>query len=424
MKTAAIIAEYNPFHNGHKYHIEQTRQLTGADYIIVIMSGSFVQRGEPALLDKGTRTRMALLNGADLVIELPTVFAVGSAGDFASGAVSLLDKLGVVNFLSFGSECGDVDWLQKAAQLLLNEPAEFSADLKYYLKQGWSYPKARAAALTKALSVGGSDFSPETLASPNNILGVEYCMALLKRNSKTAPFTVKRCGAGYHDSSIPEFCAKQGHFASATAIRTALMRSAKTAEPQSDSLFRAVPENTLPLWKEILSEQLFLFPEDFTKELRYALLMHQDRNLQHFADIHRELADKISCIGIRFTDWANLCELCKSKEITYTKISRALCHILLDITQEELTWARQNDYASYARILGFRRSAAPLLSAIGKNTEIPLISKLADAERFLSGSKLHMLKSDIRASHVYESALSAKTGSFPLNEYTRQICIL
>ena len=171
MKTAAIIAEYNPFHNGHQYHIKETRRQTGADYIIVAMSGNFTQRGTPAVTDKYTRTRMALLGGADLVLELPVLFAAGSAGDFAFGAVSLLDKLHVVDFLSFGSEAGTLKIIQQAAQLLADEPPVFGEILRREMQNGNSFAKARFTALNTVLK----DPLPE---GPNNLLALEYCHAL------------------------------------------------------------------------------------------------------------------------------------------------------------------------------------------------------------------------------------------------------
>ena len=212
LKTTGIIVEYNPLHPGHIYHMEQARKQTGADYLIAVMSGSFVQRGAPALLDKYTRTRMALLAGADVVIELPVCFATGSAGDFAAGAVSLLDKLGCVDGLCFGSESGDISLFEKTATLLQCESAAFSNALKKALKSGLSFPAARQQALLLCLDMAKdmpSTACPDNnstaeqivalLSSPNNLLGLEYTLALLRRNSSIRPFTISRVGSGYHD---------------------------------------------------------------------------------------------------------------------------------------------------------------------------------------------------------------------------------
>lgn len=422
MKTAGIIAEYNPFHNGHKLHIERTRREAGADYVVVVMSGSFVQRGEPALTDKYARARMALLSGADLVLELPVLFSAGSAGDFAMGAVSLLDKLGTVDVLSFGSECGDVDSLCQAAKLLAEEPAAFSEALQNGLRQGKSFPAARMAALCACMPVPDAD---GLFGMPNNILGLEYCRALHVRKSAIRPFTIKREGAGYHDAAL--HAGEQ--VSSATALRHALQADDVVRDKAADAALLQkiapfIPQDLYPVWQDLLCENRLLFPKDFTKELRYRLLLEREEGFLRYADVTRELSDKLRKSCLDFQDWDMLCGLLKSREITYSRISRALCRILLGITQEELERARKGDYVPYARMLGFRQSAAPLLSAIKKNSAIPLLPKLADAQRLLPGDALSMLQKDILAAHLYGSALSAKNGKPPENEYTRRLVLV
>lgn len=442
MKTAGIIVEYNPFHNGHQFHLERTRKETGADFIVAVMSGSFVQRGAPALTDKYTRARMALMGGADLVLELPVFFSLGSAGDFAAGAVSLLDKLGVVDALCFGSESGSILPFQNAAALLSNEPPAFSSLLQERLKQGHSFPHARAEALLSCLNAqketapscpqsysdGFKDstglLSEELLSSPNNILGLEYCTALCRRKSAIRPVTIKREGAGYHDFALPSTEKQDAAFSSAQAIRQAL-RGASFQDPSFwASLAPSLPKPQWALWKDLLAQNRLLFPEDFTKELRYRLLLEREKGFAQYADVTRELSDKIKKDCLHFSDWEKLCDSLKSKELTYSRISRALCHILLSITSEELQEARDHDYVPYARILGFRQSARPLLSGIKQNSSIPLLAKPADAYRLLPVQAFQMLQKDILAAHLYESGMAAKTGGHPVHEYTRQICIL
>ena len=212
MIVNGIVAEYNPFHNGHKYQLEESRRLTGADYTVIILSGNFVQRGTPALINKHLRTEMALKNGADLVIELPAIYATSSAEFFAMGAVSLLDQLKVVTNLCFGSECGDISLLNRIATILVQEPDDFSAKLKQLLCQGYSYPSARSEALMHYMpSLADSN---NIFRSPNNILGIEYLKALLRRKSPIAPVTVRRIGADYHDP-LPDSTG----YCSALAIR-------------------------------------------------------------------------------------------------------------------------------------------------------------------------------------------------------------
>lgn len=279
LKTTGIIVEYNPLHPGHIYHMEQARKQTGADYLIAVMSGSFVQRGAPALLDKYTRTRMALLAGADVVIELPVCFATGSAGDFAAGAISLLDKLGCVDGLCFGSESGDISLFKKTATLLQCESAAFSNALKKALKSGLSFPAARQQALLLCLDMAKdmpSTACPDNnstaeqivalLSSPNNLLGLEYTLALLRRNSSIRPFTISRVGSGYHDP-----LGGAADFPSASALRSLLAKQGKQALL---SQLQCYPElqPLLPLWEEVLSQNTFLFSNDLSSPLHYRLL--------------------------------------------------------------------------------------------------------------------------------------------------------
>ena len=432
MKTAGIIVEYNPLHKGHAYHIEQTRRVTGADYVIAVMSGSFVQRGAPALLDKYTRTRMALLCGADLVLELPVLYSAGSAGDFAAGSVSLLNHLGVADSLCFGSEAGAIEPFLKAAAILTNEPEPFSACLQEGLRQGLSFPAARQKALDTFLP----EFCGSFFSSPNNLLGLEYTAALLHTKSAVQPFTIARKGAGYHDAAplshdlfqekgIPPF--------SASGIRTAL--NTQDADSFSEILHSAVPPQTLPLWNDILLTNSCLFPDDLSAELKYRLLTATPGEFARCADVTRELSDKLEKSRLFSGGWEELCASLKTREITYSRISRALCRILLSISAEQLEYARQNQYASYARILGFQKSAAPLLSSIKKNSAIPLISKPADAAKRLSPDAMRMFEQDVLSSHMCEYAVyrkrtaahalkSAAAVTKPIHEYTRQIIIV
>ena len=228
MHVNGIIAEYNPFHNGHKYQLDISRQLIGAEYTVVAMSGNFVQRGAPAMINKYIRARMALENGADLVLEIPSFYACGSAEYFATGAVSLLDKLGVITTLCFGSECGDIDILTQTGRLLFEEPAEFRRILNEKLEQGLSFPAARSHALCTVMSTDAD----EIFSCPNNILGMEYIKALNRIGSNIKPFTIKRAGADYHDHRL------NGSQASASALRKAMAE-----ETNPERLQKFMPEN-------------------------------------------------------------------------------------------------------------------------------------------------------------------------------------
>ncbi len=414
MNITGIIAEYNPFHNGHLYQIEQVKK-NGADYVVIIMSGNFLQRGTPAILDKWTRTQTALSAGADLVIELPTVFATASAQYFARGGVSILDKLECVDTISFGCESDDINLIHTLSSYLSKEPDVYKEKLQYFLRAGNSFPKAREMTLTECLSPEAAAFA----SSPNNILALEYCVALLERGSSINILPIKREGNGYHDSEL-----KKESFASATAIREILEKSFDHTECCNDTILPSelknyIPESVYSIINEKKTDYVTL--NDFSSLLHYKMLSDGNSSLEHFADVSGDLSDKIIKNLRHYRNYTSFCELLKSKELTYSRINRALTHILLNITQEMYEDIKTNDYAKYARILGFRKDASSLLSEIGKNTTIPLISKLADASKILSDHELKYLEHDIFCSHVYESLVSSKTGDVIRNEYQREI---
>lgn len=408
MKVNGIIAEYNPFHNGHKYHIEQAKKLTGADYTIVVLSGNFTQRGEPALLDKFTRARMALENGADLVLELPISHAASSAEYFARGGISILNKLNVVDHLCFGSECGDTEILAEIAQILLDEPEEYVNNLRSGQQAGMSYPAARNRALM--------DYCPKlmqnesVLASPNNILGIEYIKALIQYESKMEPVTILRAGADYHSRMIgTEFC-------SALALRQAILTG---QDPQG--LTAQMPANAHALLVASLKETPAISINDFSNMLLYKLLMDQEGGYDKYLDVSPDLSDRIKNNLKNFSGYKEFCDLLKSKNLTYTRISRSLLHIMLNMkTEEKLAYGNLGE-VPYARVLGLRKDAQPLLSEIKKKTEIPLITKLADADSLLSPSAFELLSQDLRRGSVYESVVAMKTGRSARDE--RQIPI-
>mgnify|MGYP003299553655 FL=1 len=414
MNITGIIAEYNPFHKGHLYQIEQVKR-NGADYVIIIMSGNFLQRGTPAILDKWTRTRMALSCGADLVIELPAVFATASAQYFARGGVSILDKLGCVDTISFGCESDDIGMIQTLSSYLSEEPENYKEKLQSNLRDGNSFPKAREIALAECLSAEAAVFA----SSPNNILALEYCIALQERNSSMSTLPIKREGGGYHDTGLDKSV-----FASATAIRELLEKTIGNENTCNNSLLSTELKDHLPeAVYSILAkkENKYITQNDFSSLLHYKLLTEDNSSFAKYADVAEDLSDKIHKNLRHYSDYTGFCELLKSKELTYSRINRALTHILLNITKEMYGDIKANDYAGYARILGFRNEATPLLSAIGKNTTIPLISKLADASNLLTKDTLKYLEHDILCSHVYESIVASKTGNTIRNEYQREI---
>lgn len=427
MKVAAIIAEYNPFHNGHLYHIAETRRLTGADYVLAVMSGNFVQRGAPALCNKYLRTQMALLGGADAVLELPSLYATSSAEYFARGAVSLLENLGVIDFLSFGSESGELSPFLTLGELLCAPSASYEEALHTSLKEGLNFPAARQRAILTLLAGSADDRKiEELLSAPNNILGLEYCKALFAHKSSIIPLTIQRKGA-YHDKQLADSGQDSDgdhrpSFSSASAIRGALK------DKVDDTLLKEhLPEKIYELF---CAESLFqnhVETDDFSSLLQYKLLMKEADGYEEFLDCSRELSDKIRKHLPDYTNMDAFIALLKSKDVTHTRLSRLLFHILLDMRtpafyQPDALERRLP--APYARLLGFRRLATPLLSAIKQNSSIPLISKLADGEQNLTADAASLLRQDIFCASVYESVASHKSGRPPVNEYRQSPVIL
>lgn len=412
MKTVGIIAEYNPFHNGHAYHIRKAKELTHADYCVVVMSGDFVQRGAPAIMDKYLRAESALLNGADLVLELPVCYSISSAEHFARSSVALLDKLGVVDTLCFGSECGDIRVLTEFAKALADESPVFKETLDREIRAGHTYPQAR----NTALEASAPHLTPHinVLTTPNNILGIEYCKALLFWKSAMEPYSVKRTGASYHDNSL------NTGFCSAIAIRESIRHAGA-----SEELARQIPASSLALIKDAYLKTYPVFTDDLSLLTQYSLLTNENAGFTDYPDIDRELSDRIVKFLPQYRDFRSFCDLLKSKNRTYVRISRSLLHILLGIHRETLQRYGQEGWIFYARMLGFRESATPLLSAIKQNAQIPLLSKLADAEKQLAPIGSSMLEKDIYASHIYQSIVRNKfPGDNPLseiNEYKNQI---
>lgn len=411
MKVNGIIAEYNPFHNGHKYQLTESLRLTDAQYTVIVMSGNFVQRGTPALVDKYCRTEMALLNGADLVLELPALFATASAEYFATGAVSLLDQLGVVTELCFGSESGDAQLLRQIAEILLDEPKAYAQSLKKYLRQGLSYPNARTEALIQNypfLNQYKSVFS-----SPNNILGIEYIKAILKSNSSMKPVTIQRTGAGYH-SRLP----KEDQ-CSALAIRQALYAGADDGFLKS-----SMPKGAAKVLTEQLAKTGPVRNNDFSDMLYYKLTNEKNTGFESYLDVSSDLSDRICRRLDDYRSFDGFCDLLKTKEMTYTRISRCLLHILLDIKKSDMERATALGYTPYARVLGFRRAASPLLGEIKEHADIPLVTKLADAESFLGRGALDMLRQNIKITQIYNGVAAHRAELTPANEIATPIVII
>lgn len=411
MRINGIIAEYNPFHNGHRYHLTESLRRTDAEYTVIVMSGNFVQRGAPALVNKFRRAEMALLNGADLVLELPALYATASAEFFATGAVALLNKLNVVTDLCFGSECGDTQLLQQIAEILAEEPKAYSQSLKRYLRQGLSYPNARNEALIQNYPFLGQH--KNVFSSPNNILGIEYIKAIIRSKSTLNPVTVQRTGAGYH-SRLPE-----KNDCSALAIRQALY-----AGTDDSFLKNNMPEEAARVLSEQLAKTGLVRSNGFSDILYYKLVMEKEHGYDKYLDVSSDLSDRIKARLDEFRGFDSFCDLLKTKEMTYTRISRCLLHIMLNIKKADMDEANVLGTALYARVLGFRKMSSSLLSEIKEHSAIPLLTKLADADELLDKSARDMLNQDIRISQIYNGITARKSSHTPANEIATPLVII
>lgn len=394
-KVLGIIAEYNPLHNGHQYHINEARRLTGCDHVVVIMSGDFVQRGTPALLDKFTRARFALEAGADVVLELPVACACGSAEYFARGAVGILHALGIVDVLAFGCEDTDLTTLCQLSDILTEEPEEYQKELITLLRTGMNFPLARQQALASITSphIAG------LLSKPNNILAVEYLKAIKYFNSSIEPLGIQRIGMGYHDIN-------GDGFASATAIR----------EMVKDRTSTDVLKTQLPafVWEHFKSDSLYpIWLDDFSSMLAYTLNHHNFSSdnkelFTQYQDVSSELSDRIRASLHDSYSFSEMVESIFTRGHTTSRLQRALMHIFLNITRKDMQLLDTLSYAPYARILGLRKQSSHILRSVSEDGSITLVTKIADAKTNLAPDALHFLYQDIHASELYNQIVYQK----------------
>lgn len=422
MKVVGIVAEYNPFHMGHNYQIEKLRKETDADYVIVAMSGNFLQRGTPALCDKFIRAEMALKCGADLVIEIPTLWATASAEYFARGGVELLASTGVVTHLGFGAESDDLDSLLQISSILREEPDIYRAVLSNSIRAGNSFPVARKNALTTSLALFPIEKLDELLDNPNNILALEYLKAL---PDSIEPILIQRKGAHYHDTQI------HTELPSASAIREALFASQKTTGDSNeditaalDIIEAAMPKESYALLKNAYKCNQLLTTNDFSEALGYCLLFQAPYGFASYADCNQDFSNKIKNRLNGFVLFEDFADTLKSKDMTHTRVNRILLHILLGIKRTDYTIGRAIGFAPYLRILGFKNASSGLLSAIKREATAPIISKVADASTLLDYEASKIFDKDVFASNLYYQHVARKSGTKPKNEYTNQIVII
>lgn len=378
MNVVGIIAEYNPFHEGHAYQIQKAKEQCGAEFAVVVMNGDFVQRGEPAIFDKYTRTKEALLGGADLIFELPVRFGLSSAGDFAMGGILALNALPFVTHLCFGTETGDLTPLLQAASFLCDEPDSYRTRVKHFVKQGILYPKARSLALAAE-----SGLPTQTWDSPNNILGLEYCVALQKLHSKIKPFTIRREGQGYHDNDTPAL----SDFPSATFLREKIR---KAGEKENLSL------------------------SDFSSLIGYSLLTAKD--LCRIKDITPDLSDRIRNELPKYREINEFVKTIKNPSLTTGRIKRSFFQCLFDIEKEE-------PVMPYLRVLGMKKEASSLLSQ-KENASCQILTKLAFDVPKMDDTAKKLFAKDLLASDLYRQVFCHKYNQTLPNEYQHSPIVL
>lgn len=401
----AIISEYNPFHNGHKLHLERSKELTGADFVICITSGNFMQRGEPAIIDKFKRTEMALKNGVDLLIELPTVFATSTAEVFATGAMKIIKELRIVDYISFGSESGEIYKLEQLADLFNNEPSEFVDALKLEMDKGISYPKAlenttRAYFNDKEMG--------EMLSTPNNTLAIEYLKAIKNLNLKIKPITIKRDIV--EDQELDDI--KAG-ITSGSNIRKLILNNRR--------FDFTVPYESFEILEEFKKEnKLVSGLKAFENILIYKIRELSTEILKTYPDVIEGLENRIKEAALISTNYEELLSNIKSKRYTEARIKRILTHILLDITQNDIDIALKT--RPYIRVLGFNKKGRVILSSLKKTTIKRTCTAVKEfvEDNMKNTDLINIFLKDIYATNIYNIAINEKANT----DYTNRILSL
>ena len=412
-RVLGIIAEYNPFHNGHMYHLQKAKEQSGAQYCICVMSGNFVQRGNTSIVNKWKKAEMALLNGVDLVIELPTIYSVASAEGFSLGAIKLLNNLKIVDAISFGTETSDFAALNNISSIVNEEPMKYKSILNSELKKGLSFPKARENALM--LYLNDNKRYDNILNTPNNILAIEYLKALKKIKSTIQPITIRREKVYYNDNVIVD------EFASATAIRK-LLKNEEFSE-----IRKVVPKSTYQiLEKETELGNVVLDLSRYEKEIIYNLRRMTVSEIAELPDVNEGLEHSLKNAANYSNDITNLINIVKTKRYTVTRIQRILICALLGITKRDVGMAKKAE--PYIRVLGFNEKGKELISRINKQnpkaTVITSVKKFQDKNNNNKNSKIYkrLLDIDIFSTNVY--TMACKSESLANLDYTKNMVIL
>ena len=400
-KVLGIVAEYNPFHNGHLYHLQKSKELTGCDYSVAVISGNFTQRGSTSIIDKWSKTEMAILNGIDLVIELPTLYAISSAENFADGAIKILNSLGIIDYISFGAETDNIEVLENISDILYNEPDKYKKLLKKELKIGLSFPKARENAvinyLTSSEELKKSDNKLDisnyenVLSSPNNILGIEYLKALKKYNSNIKVVSIPRKEVAYNSTNL------SNNIASSTAIREFLKNN------DLDNIKKVMPKNCYSILNKNIKEgNIITDLKVFEKEIIYNLRKISVEDISNLPDVNEGLEFLIKDASNSCNNLESLISLIKSKRYTSTRIQRILLYSLIGITKKDIEIAKNTQ--PYIRVLGFNSNGEKLLTKIAtkENFYLPIITSV---KKFTDTNKNndfnYILNKDILSTNIY-----------------------
>jgi len=407
-KVVGIIGEYNPFHNGHAYHLAKTKRETKADYAIVVISGNFVQRGNVSLIDKWAKADMALSNGIDLVIELPTIYSISSAENFAYGATKILDSLKIIDYISFGTELDDIDILEDIADILYKEPPKFVNLLNHELSKGNSFPKARENAIL--IYLNDIRKYSNVLSNPNNILAIEYLKALKKLKSNIKPISIKRLNVGYNELET------KNNFASASAIREKIIKNTPAG------ISKLMPANSYRILYNSIKKGHFVKDiNNFEKEIIYTLRKMTLKEIANLPDVSEGLEHSIKEAANSCNTIEEFMNIIKTKRYTNTRIQRILLYALLGITKEDMKTSFK--VQPYIRVLGMNAKGKELLSAISRSN--PKLNIITSVKKYIDSNPnkdlFNMLNIDINATNIY--TLGYEKDSWSNSDFTHNMII-
>lgn len=431
MSTVGIVCEYNPFHKGHLYQIEQAKKLTGASHVVCFMSGNFLQRGIPALADKFTRAETAIRCGADIIFEIPFVYSTSSAKDYATAAVTMMNTSDAIDYISFGAETDNLPLLSFIADIIENEPINVSACIKQSMSSGMTYGAARAHAIAEYLHSNDifkdsgltfdSSFAPEDsiksiMASPNNILAIEYLAALKRTSSRIKPVIIKRFISDYNSNDTNhDIC-------SASAIRTLLESADITAikrhiPEECYHILNAIYKNTFPVFENGMSDLLS------TARLLYGSYDKPSVSFVDTVDLDRNLYNRMSKIDA-YMSFSDTAKALKSKNYTLTHIQRALLHYIMQLTNTDYNSYKAGGWIYYLRLIGLKAQAGCIVKQIKKEAGIPVITKASEAASTLSTIGESMFSYDIKSTAVYNNLVYNAHGAKLRNEYEHTIPVI